>query len=181
MLSNTQKTIKKSSRILTLLLTGCSLLLAILMAIHFFNIIQILIHGDAAKVFTGIQTYAPFLQFSTEPRGVMMAQTVSSILTEGLILVILLIVRKVFSDTFMTNTPFISKQVNRLYLISILMLAYTILLPSLQMLFMMIFAPGQPASGNYQPLGLLFPILFYSLAQIFDYGRMLQQESDETL
>ena len=78
-------------------------------------------------------------------------------------------------------TPFSPKHTLYLRLISLLMLAYTIIVPPVEMLMTEILAPGVEASASIELSGIVCAVIFYCLALIFDYGRLLQKQSDETM
>lgn len=82
-----------------------------------------------------------------------------------------------------TGTPFTDTVIKKLYIISGLMFASSVLSP----VFAIIAAHLMEGNANYRVIfsdmgfGVVLALIMLALAWIFRYGTMLQQESDETL
>ncbi len=87
----------------------------------------------------------------------------------------------VFRNISRDYTPFSPKHTVYLMVISLLMLNYTIIVPPVEMLLTEILAPDVTASFSLELSGIIFAFIFYCLALIFEYGRLLQKQSDETM
>jgi len=87
----------------------------------------------------------------------------------------------VFRNISRDYTPFSPKHTVYLMIISLLMLTYTIIVPPVEMLLTEILAPEVAASFSLELSGIIFAFIFYCLALIFEYGRLLQKQADETM
>ncbi len=87
----------------------------------------------------------------------------------------------IFKDMRCGNSPFTSKNANRLRIIALLLVALGIVIPPLKMLLTMIFIPSVTAYFSIHFAEVVFAAVFLCLALIFEYGAELQRESDETL
>ena len=103
------------------------------------------------------------------------------VLTNGFMAAILFITGLIFRDISRAETPFVKSHSNRLKVISLIIITLTIIVPPLQMLLTLIFAPGVRANASINISNLVFAAVFYCLAMIFEYGAELQQFSDEAL
>ncbi len=87
----------------------------------------------------------------------------------------------VFRNISRDYTPFSQKHTVYLMIISLLMLTYTIIVSPVEMLLTEILAPEVAASFSLKLSGIIFAFIFYCLALIFEYGRLLQKQADETM
>lgn len=113
--------------------------------------------------------------------GEMIAQFAANTISQAILVALLALAATIFNDAAKSYTPFSEKQSTRLKIISLLTLALAVLPPPIQMLLTMILSPTSDASAVYELTFLVLSVIFYSLAQVFDYGSMLQKQSDETL
>ena len=108
-----------------------------------------------------------------------------TMLGSGIMAAILLVASFIFKDISREGTPFTKKNSNKIRGISILLIAQCIVIPPLQLLAVKIFTSTTNASDAYNinlNLGfIIVPVIFFCLAQIFEYGAELQRQSDETL
>ena len=88
-----------------------------------------------------------------------------------------MMLRNIYRD----YTPFTPKHTLYLKFISLLMLTYTIIVPPVEMLLTEILAPEVDVSFSLELSGIVFAFMFYCLALIFEYGRLLQKQADETM
>jgi Protein of unknown function (DUF2975) len=99
-----------------------------------------------------------------------------------LIMVILFISGRIFKDISKDYTPFVAKHMNRLKRISLLIAGMAIIPGLVEILMIQIITPlATMVNVSFELFYILVAVVFFCLAQIFDYGRMLQQQSDETL
>ena len=103
------------------------------------------------------------------------------ILSAGVMSAILFVASFIFKDMSRGATPFTTKNANRLRVISLLLIALSIVIPPLKMLLTMIFFTSVKAYFSINAGQIVFAIMFFCLALIFEYGAELQRESDETL
>lgn len=78
-------------------------------------------------------------------------------------------------------TPFISIHTKRLHAISILMIGLAIVPGVVEIIMIQRVQPTVKTNVSFEFSYLVVAVIFFCLAQIFDYGRLLQQQSDETL
>ena len=105
----------------------------------------------------------------------------TGILSAAVMSAILFVASFIFKDMSRGTTPFTAKNANRLRVISLLLLALSIVIPPLKMLLTMIFFTSVRAYFSISVGQIIFAIMFFCLALIFEYGGELQRESDETL
>lgn len=112
-----------------------------------------------------------------EFRTIMLTGILSTVVMSA----ILFVVSFIFKDMSLGSTPFTIKNANRLRVISLLLIALSVVVPPLKMLFTLIFFTSVRAYFSISVGQLIFAIIFFCLALIFEYGAELQRESDETL
>lgn len=98
-----------------------------------------------------------------------------------LIMVILFIAGGIFKDISKDYTPFVSKHMKRLKRISLLIAGMAIIPGFVEIAMIQMVTPAAMVNVSFELFYILVAVVFFCLAQIFDYGRMLQQQSDETL
>ncbi|MEK4517028.1 hypothetical protein NSS64_17190 [Paenibacillus sp. FSL H8-0122] len=98
-----------------------------------------------------------------------------------LIIFVLFLVRMIFKDISRDYTPFVAKHTKRLKLISLLMAGIAFIPGLVEVVLIQIIDPVTFVYASFELFFVLVAIVFFCLAQIFEYGRMLQQQSDETL
>ena len=103
------------------------------------------------------------------------------ILSAGVMSAILFVASFIFKDMHRGITPFTTRNANRLRVISLLIIALSIVIPPLKMLLTMIFFTSVRAYFSISAGQIIFAIMFFCLAHIFEYGAELQREADETL
>jgi hypothetical protein len=92
---------------------------------------------------------------------------------------ILYVLYRIFSDISLTYTPFQEKQVARIKQVALLTSAMCIVSSALDMLGNVLLY-GKPAL-KINVVWFMLAAVIYCMAYIFDYGRQLQKQSDETL
>ncbi|MCY9529407.1 DUF2975 domain-containing protein [Paenibacillus alvei] len=98
-----------------------------------------------------------------------------------LIMVILFIAGGIFKDISKDYTPFVAKHMKRLKRISLLIAGMAIIPGFVEITMIQMVTPAVMVNVSFELFYILVAVVFFCLAQIFDYGRMLQQQSDETL
>lgn len=98
-----------------------------------------------------------------------------------LIMVILFISGQIFMDISKDYTPFVAKHMKRLKRISLLIAGMAIIPGCVEIAMIQMVTPAAKVNVSFELFYILVAVVFFCLAQIFDYGRMLQQQSDETL
>ncbi|MCL2083839.1 MAG: DUF2975 domain-containing protein [Oscillospiraceae bacterium] len=105
----------------------------------------------------------------------------TGILSAAVMPAILFVASFIFKDISRGTTPFTTINANRLRVISLLLLALSIVIPPLKMLLTMIFFTSVRAFFSISIGQIVCAVMFVCLALIFEYGAELQRESDETL
>lgn len=98
-----------------------------------------------------------------------------------LIMVILFISGRIFKDISKDYTPFVAKHMKRLKRISLLIAGMAIIPGFVEIAMIQMVTPPAMVNVSFELFYILVAVVFFCLAQIFEYGRMLQQQSDETL
>ncbi len=180
-----QKKIKKISSPLAVIFSLASLFLLLSVLLIAVSII-ILLYGSQAALDNSLGGLSILQVFVPNPNNLQNELLASSLIGEffrqGFSLGIALLAALLFRDIHRTGTPFAKKNVNRLEGISILLLAVFLLPPLFETLAKILLIHDlEEFSFSFSLTGLLLVVIFYALARIFDYGRMLQTEADETL
>ncbi|MCL1832098.1 MAG: DUF2975 domain-containing protein [Oscillospiraceae bacterium] len=103
-------------------------------------------------------------------------------LSLAVIAAIMFVASYIFKDMTTQHTPFAQKNADRLKIISLLLIGFTIVVQPLKAFLIMVFVPGVNEFTFHINLAhFVFAAVFFCLALIFEYGVILQQESDETL
>ena len=103
------------------------------------------------------------------------------VLGSVLMISVLFVAGSIFKAISREGTPFTKKNSDKIRIIALLLIANEVVIPPLQMLVKMIAIPGLAQSAEIRLINIVVAAMFFCLALIFDYGRQLQQESDETL
>jgi hypothetical protein len=94
---------------------------------------------------------------------------------------VLFIAGRLARDVSRDHSPFSKDHADRLRLISLLLIALTLLIPPLHMLLTLLFIPDVSAEMSLSAGGLVYAAVFYCLALVFSRGAELQRQADETL
>ena len=128
-------------------------------------------------VATGFDIYS----LMNGPTGEEIAHTCGEILGNLFVIGMLFLAWMIFRNIQRDYTPFSPKHTLYLKFISLMMLAFTIIVPPVELLLLEILAPEVDAFVSFQLSGIVFAFIFYCLALIFEYGSLLQKQSDETM
>ena len=180
-MSSLQKSVKNASSLAAAMLKFISILIAILICVEFFQVVLNLstLNGQMLTLWGRLPVSQSFVFEGTN--GEMLSQFIFNALSHGLLLAMLILATAIFNDAAKYYTPFSEKQSTRLKIISLLTLALGILPPPIKMLLTLMLSPNSKASAEFQFTLPVLTIIFYSLSVVFDYGSMLQKQSDETL
>ncbi|MCM3039982.1 hypothetical protein M3201_09775 [Paenibacillus motobuensis] len=128
-----------------------------------------------------IISYSSLASYAEGPGAELMAHFFVSISRLGIIFAMFLIARAIFKDISKEYTPFIAIHTKRLHAISILMIGLAIVPGVVEIIMIQLVQPTIKTNVSFELSYLVVAVIFFCLAQIFDYGRLLQQQSDETL
>lgn len=126
---------------------------------------------------SGIWGGAPINAGLDEFRAVMISQ----MLGMAVVVAILFIASFIFKDMSRASTPFTQKNANRLKVIALLAAGFSLIVQPVRMLLTLLFFPAANLHVSINLGYLIFAIMFFCLALVFEYGAELQQQSDETL
>lgn len=115
------------------------------------------------------------------PLNEMKIDFVVNMLRQILMIGMLFSAYQIFKDFNRSHTPFAPAQTRRLKIIAYLMLALGLIPFAIESTLMHLYAPGTERCPTFEFSNLVYATIFYCLSLIFDYGRVLQQQSDETL
>ena len=170
----------KVSKLLSIVLKVCAIIFTAMISLLFIYVII-----SPALDFEFTREQIDFLSTTPEvPFGDvdgLRAWLIDIVLGTSLIIAVLFIASSIFKAISRDGTPFIKKNSDKIRIIALLLLANEIVISPLQMLVTMIFFPEVVASTNIALINIIVAAMFFCLALIFDYGRQLQQESDELL
>jgi len=176
--------IQKTSKILAVCLRMlCIILLVVTMA----EIAAILwltqVSGDEtpAAINTMSSIFLQHTDHSDYVKSDLMITFSGDVVRLCLIMVILFIAGWIFKDISKDYTPFVAKHMKRLKRISLLIAGMAIIPGFVEIAMIQMVTPAAKVNVSFELFYILVAVVFFCLAQIFDYGRMLQQQSDETL
>jgi len=104
-----------------------------------------------------------------------------TVLAGAVLVAILFVAAGIFTGINREGTPFTKRNSDKIRYVALLLIVYELLVPAIHFLVAVIFFPNTNAAVSIALGNLIVPAVFFCLALIFDYGRQLQQESDETL
>lgn len=175
--------IKRTSSILTnCLWVICAVLLVVIVG-ELAAILWLAASSGKAvpEAISNIISYSSLASYAEGPRAELMAHFFVSISRLGIIFAMFLIARAIFKDISKEYTPFIAIHTKRLHAISILMIGLAIVPGVVEIIMIQLVQPTIKTNVSFELSYLVVAVIFFCLAQIFDYGRLLQQQSDETL
>ena len=104
-----------------------------------------------------------------------------TIFRSGIMAAILFTSSFIFRDISRENTPFTKKISEKIKIISLLLIAAEVLLSPLELLAMLVVMPEVNAAVSFNLGSIIVAAVFFCLALVFEYGCILQDESDSTL
>lgn len=127
------------------------------------------------------QFVSPFVSNGDFSKGDLLSQLCVNISRHIIIVSMVYAAGAIFRDMSRDYTPFAAKHTKRLKVISMLMAAIAVIPAFVQILMMQIITPTVKVYISIELSYIVVAVVFFCLAQIFEYGGMLQQQSDETL
>jgi hypothetical protein len=185
-MNSAQIKIQKTSKIVSNCLLFFQIITFLVIVIEIIGIFS-LAFAQEGTIWRDIGTeplFSPFIGIISDVSisdGAVTAILAAGILNSSIMIAMLFLARAIFKDISREYTPFSDRHINRLKIISLLLLTFTMFPPLIEMLLTMVLAPNIEATVSFDLSNIIFVVVFYCLAQIFDYGRILQQQSDETL
>lgn len=178
-----QEKIQKSSKTLFILINFFLFAVILDVFIQIAAIIWIRVSPENIIGFTvnGFSIFYPFANSLDISENELITLIVGVILRQCFIVPVLFIARFIFSDIRRGLTPFSEKQVTRLKNISKFLLTSMFLPFFVEILLTLNMSEPVKRSVHIGLQNFIFVFLFYALSKIFDYGRILQLQSDETL
>lgn len=179
---NTMK-IQKTSRILTVCLRVICIILLIAIAGELAVILWLATaSGEAVPVaLSNIISYFSLADYAHGPKTELMANIFVNMSRQGIMVAMFLIAGAIFKDISREYTPFVAKHIRRLHVISILMICLSLIPGVVEIIMIQWVRPSVKGTASFELSYIFVAVIFFCLAQIFDYGRLLQQQSDETL
>jgi len=174
-----QNKIQNTSRLVCFFLM---LMMLFMLAFIVAQTIAVLIfYAGNPEASTFYYTVQYFFQNSHASEELMAVMLCANLFAKCTVFLILYITYKVFKDMSTEYTPFSEKHNKRFKAIAWLMVAQFALTPLIQGTLAYILKLNENLSVQCDFIDLVPVVIFYALAQIFEYGRMLQQEADETI
>lgn len=180
-----QLKIQKTSKALSIFAEIVKVALYVAVIMEFVSAISIGITGEMVWGKIGSVTIvAPISQGLLEQYGmpVLVSKLVGEMFNQGFVIAILFFAGAIFKDLSVEPSPFQLKHAQRLKKIGTLTILVSILPAVAQSVTLKIISPAAEADTDGLGLiGIVLAIMFYCLGRIFEYGAMLQKQSDETL
>ena len=104
-----------------------------------------------------------------------------TMIRSGIMATIIFIASFIFRDISREYTPFTKKSSDKIKVISLLLLANEILLSPLQLFIVMALVPEVNAAVSFNIGNIIAAVIFFCFSLVFEYGCVLQKESDEIL
>ena len=180
-MNTNQIKLQKTSKVVSILTKIIYIALIVAMCMEVIAIAWIGISPDSNSFMIGSVTIASPISKDGHTNGEVVAELSSNLVNQVLLFAIFVIAHQIFKDISHEHTPFNIKHVKRIKTISILTLISSIITPTIEMALTKIFAPAVEASSEINFGFIAIAIMFYCLALIFEYGTILQTQSDETL
>lgn len=175
--------IQKTGKIISILLkvmriatyVGIGLLVASLVWLIAFS------DGATSVIFDKITINAPF-SVNTGFDRINTIIYFSTILVSGIILAfILYFAQAIFRDIAVSYTPFVEINTKRMRAIAISFVVMAIIPSMVAAILVQSLKPTADISTEIQADYIIVAVIMYCLSYIFEYGRLLQQQSDETI
>ncbi|SMF86587.1 hypothetical protein SAMN05661091_3439 [Paenibacillus uliginis N3/975] len=175
--------IQRSSKLLAICLKILRIVVFIAVGVEISAIIWLAaVSEDVISTTIGsIHIFSPIVNTADYSKSELIAQFCVNITKQSIVIAMLFLAGAIFKDISREYTPFAAKQTKRLKAISKLMVLLAIIPASVEILMMQILAPTVKVYVSFELSFILVAVVFFCLAQIFDYGGVLQQQSDETL
>lgn len=179
-MNDNQKSIKTSSKVISVIMKIGYIAMIVAMCICASSLIFIVATGGKTSVVTsgGIRIMAADAS-GTSPEGVA-AICAAGLVVGAFLFAIFLLTYRMFNEISITGTPFNLKYVKTIKTIGVLVAVMTV-----------VGGFVDSAAASYAGMetlglitdstGLVFGVIIFCLAYIFDYGCALQKQSDETL
>jgi len=174
-----QKRIQKIAKVLAVLLKIGRIALIAALSLELVAVIWMAASPGAALFKLGrVTVVAPFFipGWTSNPQEAM--NIVIAMVGQVVVLAILRHGYRIFKDVSREDSPFQLKHVKRLKVVAILMLFTGFTVPDTGS-GINVFLGGYNMALSLFPI--VFAVMFYCLALVFEYGCTLQQQSDETL
>ncbi|MCG7406578.1 hypothetical protein MH117_04045 [Paenibacillus sp. ACRRX] len=176
--------IKRSSKLLAVCLKILRIIVFIAVGVEISAIIWLAaVPGDVNSTTLGsIHIISPLGNIADYSKSELIVQLCVNVSKQSIMIVMLFLAGAIFKDISREYTPFAAKHTKRLKAISKWMVLLAIIPASVEMLMLQILAPTVKVYDvSFELSFILVAVVFFCLAQIFEYGGVLQQQSDETL
>jgi hypothetical protein len=169
----------KTSKILSVILLVCAIILLV-------SIVPLVIFAGFAPTFEFSLNNAQidFLNNTNLPFSDLdgiRAWMIDMVFGLVIMIAILFVTSGILKAISIEGTPFTKKNSDKIKIIALLLIANETVIPALQSLLYVTLLPESGASATITLGNIIIAAVFFCLALIFDYGRQLQEESDELL
>jgi hypothetical protein len=176
-----QMKIQKTSRVVSIVTKILYLFLTAILSAEVIGIVWLIVLPDSSSVKLGNMTIISPAAFNGGASTKKMIPPLLGLaIRQTLTLSILILTHQIFKDISREYTPFLEKHFIRMKEIALLLLISSFLEPSL--------FSGSSSLVPYLAVDIwpgyeliIFAVIVYCFAMIFQYGSALQQQSDETL
>jgi hypothetical protein len=176
-----QMKIQKTSRVVSILTKILYVFLIVILSAEGIGMVLLIVLPDSSSIKLGNMTIISPAAFNNgaSTKG-MIPPLLGTAVAQTFALSILILTHQIFKDISREYTPFLEKHFKRMKQIALLLLISSILGPS--------FFRGSNSFVPYLNIdiwsayeSIIFPVIVYCFALIFQYGSALQLQSDETL
>lgn len=175
-----QKAIKASSKVIAVIMKIGYIAMIVAMSICVINLLFMAVTGGQTSIVTSsgmriVAVSAP----GTTPQGVA-AISIAALIISAFLFAIFLLTYRIFHEISVTGTPFNVKYVKAIKAIGILVAVMSIVGSTVDSIAAS-YAGMETLGLCSDSTGVIFGVIIFCLAYIFDYGCTLQKQSDETL
>lgn len=174
--------IRNTTKIICILVNIGRIICMVLAGIFVVALLFNLIFGFDASVLDSIKVLSQFKSTVGVTRAELNIFLVDTVVRVGLLVAILIIVSKIFTDIHKSGTPFLPKHPQRLKLVAILVICMAIMPSLVSFIFnLTVYGGSVIATFPVSIIEIIFGLIILSVAYIFEYGCRLQETEDTTL
>jgi hypothetical protein len=175
-----QLKIQKTSRIVSILTKILYIFLIVVLSAEIVRIVWLIVLSDRSSVTLGNMKILAPVTFDGGASLKIIAGLLGVVVAQAFALPILILTHRIFRDISREYTPFMEKHIKRMKKIALLLLISSLIAPLLYIVSSSLIPYlNSVIQPGYE--SIIFAIIVYCFALIFQYGSALQQQSDETL
>ena len=171
--------IRKTSRFVAIITKILYITVIIALCVESVGIIWYVISPESSSfTWGGIKIVSPyFFSGSSE----IATEFFTGICGQSFFVAILIVTNRIFKDISREYTPFLPQNIRRMKKIALLLLLDSIISPPIDLAIRASISASTSSLSGFSTEMTILAIVIYCFALIFQYGVVLQQQSDETL